>query len=225
MQPVDEIIALGLKDALKDAGFKKSGRTWHARSDDRIKVIDVQLDKHNTADDQKFTINLGVHFPAVAAALGDAALERPEEWDCHARVRIHQLFPSWREWWTVPPPSRGRDRQRLAKAVSDTVTQRGLPWLAAVSLQDLCDRGDGGRYLVSPDVALAAAELTMTAEGFQAYRTRLAQERRARRIAQRLESRPPAEWILAALVKQPVRSYLFHRRKAKILERMRKRSE
>ncbi|WP_273430722.1 DUF4304 domain-containing protein [Chitinibacter tainanensis] len=70
---IDGVIKLGIADFLKRHGFKKSGRTWHLMQGENWLIINLQASTSNVGCQGKFTINVGVYVPAIAALDGQAS--------------------------------------------------------------------------------------------------------------------------------------------------------
>jgi len=89
---LDEVVAKALAPILKEAGYRKSGRTFRRKNGSCVQVVNVQASAWSSADSLKFTVNLGVFFEEVSAAnpfwqskVGEAG---PDVWSCHVRERI-----------------------------------------------------------------------------------------------------------------------------------------
>jgi uncharacterized protein DUF4304 len=122
-------IALGLQPLLKGEGFRKNSTQFYRRTEDALEVLHVQSSQWNTADSGRFTINLGVHFPAVARCLKgeDPMPDPPQEAYCVLRERIGLLLPGHNDyWWTITPATVPAE---LAKTLSDVCQEYALPWL------------------------------------------------------------------------------------------------
>ena len=114
------------RDLLKARGFTKSGNNW-LRRQEWTRVINLQLSSYNSAEEARFTINLGIHIPALRAACGDAPIKGdPKEYECDLRQRIGTLLPNREDkWWPVTPAT---DPGHLAAELADILLQHGLPW-------------------------------------------------------------------------------------------------
>ena len=119
------------KEYLKGLGFGKTGTTW-IRSLEWPQVINIQLSGFNTAEEAKFTINVGISIPAFRAAWGSpAATGTLKEYDCELRSRIGSLLPNKNDkWWTVSSVS---DPEELLREVLGDISAYALPWLSKLS--------------------------------------------------------------------------------------------
>lgn len=139
---VDEIIKRSLHPILKSAGYKKKGRTFYLEEDDVTRVVNVQSSQGNTAESAKFTVNLGLYFPAVREqSLDEPLTDLPKEYECTLRERIGMLLPRQDDWWwTVRPSS---DLDMVANAVSNAWTGYGQPWIDRCgTLAAACDEAE-----------------------------------------------------------------------------------
>jgi hypothetical protein len=136
MEPIAHRIDRAMKHALvpdlRRSGFKGSGRTFHRRLDYAVQVVNVQASMSNFADTGRFTINLGVFFPEVAAFIDPGRVpERPKEYQCTIRARIGKPMDAATDyWWSVGPNT--IDSQ-LGDEVAKTFFTYGLPWLERYS--------------------------------------------------------------------------------------------
>ncbi|MBB5033889.1 DUF4304 domain-containing protein [Prosthecobacter vanneervenii] len=115
------------KEHLKGLGFGKTGTTW-IRSLEWPQVINIQLSSFNSAEEAKFTINIGISIPPMRSAWGTPAVEGAlKEYDCELRTRIGSLLPNKNDkWWDV---TSGSDPEELMHEVSDDISDYALPWL------------------------------------------------------------------------------------------------
>lgn len=95
-----------------------------------MQVLNVQSSSGNIGLSGKFTVNLGVYLPAVAARLGNATdAPWPKEYQCTLRERIGSLMPTRDDfWWHLDSST---DLDRLAAQVLGVVNEVGIPWLEA----------------------------------------------------------------------------------------------
>lgn len=131
---LDDVIEKSITLELKPRGFRKSGRTYRKPAAGAVQVLNVQSDKWSTADEVRFTINLGVFFPAVHAALRlgwQPSPEGPKEYECTLHARIGELLPGGKHtWWELRPGDR---TGRLVEEVNDAVRRFAIPWLDSTS--------------------------------------------------------------------------------------------
>jgi hypothetical protein len=120
---IDAVVRAGLAPELKAAGFRKAARTFRRPFPLGMQVVNVQASRWNGGDTGQFTINLGVHLPAVDVIDGRPPRGNPTEWQCQVRRRIGFLFPDPDDhWWEIGPATD-------LGVVSDEVRQA---WLAHV---------------------------------------------------------------------------------------------
>lgn len=84
----ENVIKLGVQDALKDAQFQRKASVWYRDLEETVTVVDVQ--KSNFGE--QYYINLGVLVKNVPPTHG--AKVPPKENQCHIRVRIEALKPN-----------------------------------------------------------------------------------------------------------------------------------
>ncbi len=124
---IDAIIREELAPLLREVGFRKKARNFHREHADRIDVINVQASRHNDASSAKFTVNVGVYYPAIAE-MSDALPVKgaPKEYDCTVHSRIGALGEDRRDfWWTIEPSS---DDASIAKDLAQNVRVYCVPW-------------------------------------------------------------------------------------------------
>ena len=129
---IDEVIKLGVTPLLNAFEFNKSGRTFHRSFSEIWQVVNVQASQGNIGANGKFTINLGIYHPGIAALAGRSlGAEKPKEYECIVRKRIGDLLPNKTDyWWEITPSTKAEE---LAKEVGAAVEKLGLPWLEKCS--------------------------------------------------------------------------------------------
>lgn len=172
-QLLQTFLKSGVAPPLKAAGFTAQGRVWRREVGDVLQIIDIQLWKYNDALSARFTVELGVCFPqllAAVAALNQFAyfrpqLAKPSITECIERTRIGMLLDDAHDhWWSVTAsPSNLPD----ADEIIAPLMSRGLPWLQRYSsLEETWHagtQGDGALRIAAcaqlglRDEALAAA--------------------------------------------------------------------
>ncbi len=105
-------------------GFRKFGRTHNRHTDDGpIHVINFQSGQRSLQG--KFTVNLGVVFPCVAATESSQPLPNyVTDTDCHISTRLGVLAYQEDRWFDGD-----LDTATLAATVIDLLTRVGLPFL------------------------------------------------------------------------------------------------
>src|SRR4051794_7037770 len=101
---IDAVVRRHLAPVMKIAGFRKAARTWHADVGHVVQVVNVQGSEWNAPDRARFTVNVGLWFPAVAELTGTNAstTRRPPEYLCVPRERLGFVMPDDRDvWWEV----------------------------------------------------------------------------------------------------------------------------
>lgn len=137
-----------LHQFLKPEGFPKKGSNFILDSADVRLIIQLQKSTSSSADQLRFTINLGAYSKIVAVRLGypKERIETASEPDCHWRERIGSLLPEKQDkWWKV---TSDEDVRRSSQEVIDGLARYGLPALAEVDstakLRDLWTKGLSG---------------------------------------------------------------------------------
>ena len=132
MHTVQEIIAAAVKlrltPELRKAGYRKSGRTFHKVDDDCTKVLNLQFSKHNTKKQGSFTINLGIHFPALHQLAEWVPFSGPpKEYQCEVRMRIGYLMADKKDgWWMIDSTT---SIERLGQELREAWENYARPWL------------------------------------------------------------------------------------------------
>ncbi|HYD42494.1 MAG TPA: DUF4304 domain-containing protein [Anaeromyxobacter sp.] len=133
---VQDVIRVAVQPQMKRLGFRKSGATFRHDLADCTQVLNVQSSSGNTWAEARFTINVGVFFPA-AQALGEGLIgsepgpSGPFEYQCTIRKRIGALLPGGQDlWWTVRS---GAPIDEVVRAVESAVRDAAIPWLNRVS--------------------------------------------------------------------------------------------
>jgi hypothetical protein len=95
-------------------------------------VVNVQASQWNEGESGKFTVNLGVYFPAVAEMLNlPLPASAPKEYDCTVRVRLPSLMHDGRDvWWNVEAHVSDNE---LTKRVGTAWSMFGRSWLERTS--------------------------------------------------------------------------------------------
>lgn len=145
-----DLLRIHVAPAIRDRGFAGSGQDFSKRMGHDWAVIDVQKHRYSTADEVRFTINLGVACPFVLAEEGlTPAGKAPPEVLCQYRLRIGQLLPSRQDtWWTVRSTMIAVETEVLGSTIVDTLLDVAIPALeridheAIVGSQALGDRFD-----------------------------------------------------------------------------------
>lgn len=164
---VDEIIKRSLHPILKSAGYMKKWRTFYLESDEAIRVVNVQSSQGNTAESSKFTINLGVYFPAVQPMSLHQPLDGlPKEHECTIRERIGMLMPRQNDWWWRVHSKSNLDM--VANAIRNAWTGYGQPWIDRCgTLAAACDEAEHtGDTFTAAMIAVASGDLPRAKRNF-----------------------------------------------------------
>jgi len=125
---IEHVVRTGLGPALKNAGYRKTARTFRQTSGLSIKVTNLQASWTNLGSEGRFTLNLGVYFPEAARLHGlFPVTDKPLESHCVVHQRIGFLMPGGRDfWWEVTALT---DLDDLAAQVVDAWERYGRSWL------------------------------------------------------------------------------------------------
>jgi hypothetical protein len=139
---VDFVAREALAAPLKTVGYRKEGRTWRRRTDESILVVNVQASQWNEQSKGKFTLNVGVYFPALAEQLAIYPVtDKPTENECHFRNRPVMLSTGGLDtWWSVGPTDSDAKLASTALEVRAIFQKYGEPWLERH--RRLCDAKD-----------------------------------------------------------------------------------
>ena len=100
----DELIAL-LKPLFKDNGFSKSALNFYKNTPNFIYVVNFQKSSSNSSTHTRFYINCGIYAPFIEATLGKEAASKPKEYECHFRVRVHEISHTAAAYYELEPDS------------------------------------------------------------------------------------------------------------------------
>jgi hypothetical protein len=130
---ITQAVKIGLAPLLHKDGFKKRGTNFYQITPESNRLVLVQSSQWNTSSHSRFTIELGLYFPAIDAVMNQTWTKpRAEQWspkiyNCQMRQRIGFLMPAGCDyWWTVTPSSNASD---LAAELADAWRQYGAPWM------------------------------------------------------------------------------------------------
>lgn len=131
---VDAAVA-PLSLALREAGFRKTGRRFHRDIGESRVFLEVQASQWNREESASFTINLSVYAPLVLRKLGREVGAPPKsEVGCTWHERIGFLTPEGLDlWWKLE----GRESiEDVSLRAVETVRRYALPWLDAAATYD-----------------------------------------------------------------------------------------
>jgi len=132
-QLIDDVIRTYVVPVMKDAGFRKFGRSWYADDGQAVRMLNVQGSSWNSPESACFTVNLGIWFEEAAKLAGAPSIKnrRPPEYQCTVRERIGFLLdPPGDMWWTIAGPT---DVPVAGESVSSAIAGASLPWLDEVA--------------------------------------------------------------------------------------------
>lgn len=123
---------------LKQHGFRKRDFIWNKSKDGLVQVVDFQLSRFSSDEEEDFTINLGVFDPKVWEKCW--AKKPPvfiKEEDCFPRVRIGRLLAEASEestdhWWGCGTAT---NESKLGEEIGSLLERKCLPFL-----NDMLDR-------------------------------------------------------------------------------------
>lgn len=133
-----DLIQKHVAPLLQQYGFKKKELVWNRLNGRIVQVVDFQLSRFCSNNEEDFTINLGVFDPQVWKKCW--AKEPPKfikEEDCFPRVRIGQLLNGFSEestdrWWSC---SEKTNEDELGREIESLLEDKCLPFL-----DDMLDR-------------------------------------------------------------------------------------
>lgn len=113
---------------LKQHGFKKKDLTWNKSKDGVVQVVDFQLSRFSSDEEEDFTINLGVFDPQVwKKCWGKKPPKFIKEEDCFPRMRVSQLLnKSTDYWWAYDANTNDSE---LGKEIEELLEGKCLPFL------------------------------------------------------------------------------------------------
>jgi hypothetical protein len=147
---LEDVVKRAVLPDLKQRGFRRSGSTFRRSLTGCVHVVNVQAGRRFL--EGKFTLNVGVFFPAAHDQVRellrwDPGPGGPSEHECTVRRRIGELLNVEDHWWTLSPGDCDRVVDEVRLAVRDVV----LPWL------ERCSDGAVARQEASGPQAIALA--------------------------------------------------------------------
>jgi Domain of unknown function (DUF4304) len=165
--PASKLLNSFIKDkiapVLLGAGFKATGRVYRRTAGEALQVIDLQNWKYNDSKRARFTIELGVCFPKLLAAVCELdayafyrdSAARPGVTECAARRRLGELMdPPQDLWWTV---SATTGHVPTAEEITAPLMNAGLPWMQAMSTLSAVTLARADHHALSSKVMDVAA--------------------------------------------------------------------
>jgi hypothetical protein len=129
---IDGMVKQGLAPVLRRDGYRKFGHTFARELPETTQIVNVQSDRWNAGSEGRFTLNVGVYFPAVAVLQGGVAPSGyPKEYDATIRTRIGALLPAGIDrWWSL---SSEGDVAPVAEEMTHVYEEWARPWLAKMT--------------------------------------------------------------------------------------------
>lgn len=152
---IDGIIKAELAPLLKRKGFKKKARNFYREHSDRIELMNIQSSQWNEGQEGKFTVNVGVYFPAISEITDAPPVKgMPKVYDCTIRERIGLITKTRRDtWWEIGPKT---DHKVVAADLVSKVNSICLPWLELMAnLESVkSDVAKNNRAIVAAGISL-----------------------------------------------------------------------
>jgi Domain of unknown function (DUF4304) len=136
---LNSFVKAELGPVLIDAGFKASGRVFRRPDGEAIQVVDFQNWKYNDSKRARFTVEVGVCFPRLLAAVSELdayafyreKVGKPGVTECAVRRRLGELMdPPQDLWWTI---SATTGYVPSVEEVTAPLIGIALPWMRAMS--------------------------------------------------------------------------------------------
>jgi Domain of unknown function (DUF4304)/HEAT repeats len=119
---------------LRERRFAGSAQDFHRRIDGNWAAINVQRDRYSTAEEVRFTVNLGTASTAVRTEDGFSPDEPAREIDCHWRTRIGDLLLKPADaWWSVRSDAPASRIVALGNTVAGHLADRAVPKLEVMA--------------------------------------------------------------------------------------------
>jgi hypothetical protein len=125
-----DLLKIHVAPSLRRHGLTGSGQDFSRLMGHDWAVLNVQRDRYSTADEVRFTINLGVACPYVLAEDDIASDNAPPEVLCQFRLRIGQVLVSRRDtWWSVRAGMSAVELEVLGSTLSRHLVDVAIPAL------------------------------------------------------------------------------------------------
>ncbi len=149
-----DLVKIFVSPLLKQHGFRKNRLTWNKTVDGLIQVVDFQVSRFSSPEEESFTINLGVFYPDIWHKCW--AKEPPKfvnEEDCFPRVRIAQILNGYSQeatdyWWTCNAEV---EIDKIGKEIKMLLEKKCLPFLdEMLDLQNVIRLYSSGPVKLTP---------------------------------------------------------------------------
>jgi hypothetical protein len=158
---IRQIVDRGLGPTLRNAGFHRHSADFSRRYVEALHVVNFQLNKWNTKEQGKFTLNIGAHFTSVAALIfgKDPMPANPDESRCLLRARVGLLMPEHRDhWWSVTSET---NDDAMSEELAAVCSSYVLPWLEQFKTLAEVDWKPRRGVMIQHRFAEAAANLVL----------------------------------------------------------------
>jgi hypothetical protein len=164
MTPVDEklftIALTGLEQPLGKIGFDRHDTVFFRQFHESLQVINMRSGYRIIENFGKFTLDIGLHYPKVAALLYGKDLMPAKPWQsiCLIRMRLGWLMPLRTDyWWTVTTKTNTEETATHVNAVCNAYV---LPWMEKFAMISAVD-WDYPQFMLRGTLAAAAASLVL----------------------------------------------------------------
>lgn len=156
-EAINRVIALSVAPLLKEAGFRKHGRTWMRSQNGFDTLINIQASRWNNDSGASFVVNYGVHIPQLVDEYfndGEVLSKQPSlDWLELISTRIVKRWGG-QIWWDIYDDT---DMEKLSRVLAAKI--RDQPLAVFDSLQSLQDVARAVNRRKFDDIAPRAVDL------------------------------------------------------------------
>jgi hypothetical protein len=128
MQLVDQMLAAHISPILRAEGFTKMHRTYVRHTGSRWDIVELQVFSFGTADDTRFTLNVGRHDERRENVYARRWKKHPQASACtDGSHRIGEFGRGKDTWWTVNAEA---NMGAIGNEVGSILRTAVLPYLA-----------------------------------------------------------------------------------------------